>query len=195
MQTFMQKKVIALTKEEVSQILTIIQIEYPNSFGKLDKRQMETKYELWCSEFAEDDFQSVFIALRMYLECGEEFAPNIGQLRKRMRMQLTQNEITEGEALSMVSKACRNGLYGYTIEYDKLPPDVQKAVGRPEQLRDWAMLDEADFQTVAGSHFLRSFRAVRERKKEIEMYSPSLREKIKKLQISNTKMEALPEEK
>lgn len=182
-----------MTKQEVSQILTLIQTEFPNSFSKLDKRQMQAKFELWCMEFADDPFEAVFTAFRMYLESGEEFAPNIGQLRKRMRMQREQDELSEGEALALVSKACRNGSYGYMKEYGKLPPDVQKAVGRPEQLRDWARLDETEFQTVAGSQFLRSFRAVRERRKETETYPQSLKNMINKISIGTASQNALPE--
>ena len=182
-----------MTKQEVSQILTIIQTEYPNSFAKLDKRQMSTKFEFWCGELADDDFKAVFTALRQYINSGAEFAPNVGQLRAKMLMQKKENDITDMDALSMVSKACRNGSYGYKKEFEKLPPVVQKAVGRAEQLRDWARLDENDFQTIAGSQFLRNFRAVKERQKELDSYPQSLKNVINEMQLGSARMDALPE--
>lgn len=182
-----------MTRTETAKIIALLQSEYPNSFSKLDKQAFDLKFELWASEFANDPFEAVYTALRMYMETGEQFAPNIGQVRKRMRMQQEQDEISEGEAFGMVAKACRNGSYGYMKEYAKLPPDVQKAVGRPEQLRDWAKLDENDFQTIAGSQFLRSFRAVRTRKKETEAYPPALKNMIDKLQLGMGEQNALPE--
>ena len=182
-----------MTRKETAKIIALLQAEYPNSFSKLDKQAFDLKFELWASEFAADPFEAVYTALRMYIETGEQFAPNIGQIRKRVQMQKQQDELTEGEAWAMVSKACRNGSYGYMKEFAKLPPIVQKAVGRPEQLKEWAVMDESQVQTVVASNFMRSFRAERERQKEINSYPPALMDMINKLQIGTDVEKALPE--
>jgi len=184
-----------MTKQETAQILTIIHSEYPHDFSKLDKRQIDAKYEFWCMEFANDSFESVFTALRMYIESGEEFAPNIGKLRAKMRMQVEQDEMSEGEAWALVSKACRNGSYGYKKEFEKLPPLVQKAVGRAEQLRDWAAMEENTVQSVVASNFKRDFRAVKEREKETSAYSPALKNVLNNIRIGTGEQNALPERK
>ena len=59
----------------------------------------------------------------------------------------------------MVSKALTNGIYGWREEYDKLPPMVQRAVGRAENLREWAQMDAETVQSVIHSHFLRAYNA------------------------------------
>lgn len=182
-----------MNKTETAKLLALLQSEYPLSFSKLTKEQMDLKLELWASEFASDPFEAVYTALRMYMETGEQFAPNIGQVRKRMQMQKQQDELTEGEAWAMVSKACRNGSYGYKKEFAKLPPLVQKAVGRPEQLREWAAMDESQVQTVVASNFMRSFRAAKERQKELDSYPPALMNMINKLQLGMGELDALPE--
>ena len=56
---------------------------------------------------------------------------------------------------------------------------LQKAVGTPQTLHDWAVVDSADFQTVIQSNFLRSYRAALEAQKEIDKYPPKLREMIR----------------
>lgn len=182
-----------MTKEQTLKLLSLFEAEYPNSFSKLDEQGRTLKKELWFSEFANDPFESVYAAFRMYMETGAEFAPNIGQIRKRMRMQQEQDELSEGEAWAMVSKACANGSYGYMKEFGKLPPIVQKAVGRAEQLKEWAAMDETTVQSVVASNFMKSFRAARERQKEIESYPPALTDMINKLQIGMGRMDALPE--
>ena len=182
-----------MTREDTKKLLTLMQAEYPNSFAKLNELGMKMKVDLWASEFKDDPFESVYAALRMYMETGAEFAPNIGQIRKRMRMQQEQDELSEGEAWALVSKACANGSYGYMKEFGKLPPIVQKAVGRAEQLKEWAAMDETTVQSVVASNFMKSFRAARERQKEIESYPPALTEMINKLQIGMGRMDALPE--
>jgi len=167
-----------MTEKETAEILTLIQGEYPHSFAKLDERQFALKLELWIKEFAGDDYNLVYTAVRLLLETSIQFAPNIGQIREKMRMLTATEELSEADAWSMVSKACKNGLYGYEREYQKLPETVQKAIGAPEQLREWAMMDADTVQSVVASNFRRSYRAQQSREKELAMIPPGIRESL-----------------
>ena len=40
-----------------------------------------------------------------------------------------------------------------------MPPMVQRAVGRAENLREWAQMDAETVQSVIHSHFLRAYNA------------------------------------
>ena len=173
-----------MTVEETAKILTLIQVEYPHSFAKLDERQMALKAELWEREFKEDPVEQVYTAVRMLFESGMPYAPNIGDIRKKMQiLRQPDGELTEAEAWAMVSKACRNGSYGYMEEFAKLPPEVQRAVGRPEQLKEWAAMDEDVVQSVIASNFMRSYKAVAARKKEEDLYPGALRDTISRIQL------------
>ena len=83
--------------------------------------------------------------------------------------------LSETEAWALVSKAIRNGIYGYQEEYDKLPPTVRAAVGRPEQLKEWAMMDVGETESVVASNFMRGFRTVQKRDRETAMIPESVR--------------------
>ena len=181
-----------MTANEVSRILTLIQAEYPHSFEKLDARQMALKEELWEKEFANDDPTLVYTAVRMLFENGIRFAPNIGEIRSKMRMLTKPETLTESEAWALVSKACRNGSYGYKEEFAKLPPAVQKAVGRPEQLKEWAAMDADIVQSVIASNFMRSYKVVEERQRELDNYPPALLDVINSIQIGEGTNKALP---
>jgi hypothetical protein len=71
------------------------------------------------------------------------------------------------QAWALVSKALKNGTYGAQEEFDKLPPTVQKAVGSPSQLRNWAVTDEESIENVIQSNFMRTYRVICQREKEI----------------------------
>ena len=72
---------------------------------------------------------------------------------------LTQPEmLTEQEAWLLVEKACRNSNYNAGEEYAKLPLEVKRMVGSPNQLREWAMMDSNELKTVVASNFMRSYR-------------------------------------
>ena len=87
-------------------------------------------------------------------------------------------ELNEMEAWALVSRAIKNGNYGAEEEYAKLPPDIQKAVGDPANLRNWAMADMPSVETVIQSNFMRPFRAVADRKKEYRRLPGQVRELI-----------------
>ena len=177
-----------MTVTDCKGILALLQSEYPQSFTRLDDRQMTAKVNLWAELFAEDDPKLVFAAVKSLLVSNREFAPSVGQIKEKMHSLYSPDTLTEGEAWALVSKACSNGLYGYRAEFDKLPPDVQAAVGRPEQLKEWAMMDADTVQSVIASNFMRSYKAAAHRTKEREM----LPENVKTLIAAMTANMALP---
>jgi len=156
-----------MEKADVQKLLTLIQAEYPHSFAKMDDRQMALKLELWSKEFQNDDPMLVFSAARTLMGTAREYAPNCGQIREKMRELVEVKTLDEQQAWALVSKACSNGFYGYKKEFAKLPPEVQRAVGRPEQLREWAVMDVDTVQSVVASNFMRSYRAGIAREKEM----------------------------
>lgn len=88
-------------------------------------------------------------------------------------------KLTEQEAWELVSKACRNGLYGYKKEFEKLPPEVQRTIRSPDQIRAWAKLDEDTFQGVVASNFMRSFRIQQARDNEFDLLPDEVKKRIR----------------
>lgn len=165
-----------MTFDETKTILTLLQTEYPQSFSKMDERAMAMKLKLWAAEFADDDYRAVYAVVRGIISAGaREFAPNIGVIREKMRSYSVAGELTENEAWSMVSRAIRNGIYGYREEYDRLPPEIQQAVGEAEQLKHWAVMDESEVQSVVASNFQRSYRTIMARNRELSKIPADVR--------------------
>lgn len=158
----------------IRQILTLLQSEYPQSFSSMDARTMALKVELWEREFSSDNPNLVYAAIRTYMRTPERFAPSIGQVREIMNSLTAGEELPEQTAWAMVSAACRNGLYGYKTEFEKLPPDVQTAVGAPEQLKAWAMMDADTVESVVASNFMRNFKANKAREKARAALPPEM---------------------
>lgn len=164
-------------------IMTLLQSEYPNSFVNMDKRTMQLKRNLWEKEFAADDINLVYAAVRLYMEKPERFAPNIGQIRENMNTLLKADakELSDQSAWALVSKACANGLYHYREEFEKLPPEVQRAVGGPEQLKAWARMDAETVESVVASNFKRTYRTTQERAKQVEALAPGIKEMLSEI--------------
>ena len=158
----------------IQKIMTILQSEYPQSFSNMDARMMTLKMEIWEREFSADNPNLVYAAIRTYMRTPERFAPSIGQVREIMNSLTAGEELPEQTAWAMVSAACRNGLYGYNAEFEKLPPDVQAAVGAPEQLKAWAMMDSDTVESVVASNFMRNFKANKARDKARAALPPEM---------------------
>ena len=84
------------------------------------------------------------------------------------------DEPNETEAWTLVSKAIRNSSYNSIQEFSKLPPLVQKAVGQPSQLEQWAM-DEDYNENVVASNFMRTYRGEVIRAKEYNKLPEKIR--------------------
>ena len=167
-----------MTVKETQALLTLLQTEYPQSFSKLDIDQKKSKVRLWADEFAKDDGKLVYEATRILMRNNIEFAPNIGQIRTKLTELKNLNELTETQAWAMVSKACKNGLYGYKEEFAKLPPEVQAAVGSPEMIKQWANMNEEDVESVIASNFMRSYRTHVKRERERALIAPEVMDLI-----------------
>ena len=76
----------------------------------------------------------------------------------------------------MVQKATRNSLYNADKEFAALPEDVQRSVGSPSVLREWAMMDTETLNSVVASNFMRGYRARAVQVREMQKLPPAVRE-------------------
>ena len=170
-----------MTREDTIKILSVLRGAYPAFYRDITKQEAESTIALWESMFDEEPYELVAAAVKAFISGdGKGFPPAIGQIKERIRLITTPEEMTEQEAWSYVSKALRNSTYGSTEEFAKLPPEVQAVVHDPGQLRQWAMSEADDVETVIASNFMRSFRAKQKATKEY-MALPT---EVKRLMIS-----------
>lgn len=143
-----------MTIQGIIDTLQIISTAYPNYHP--DK---ENTVKLWNSAFKSFSDKAVQDAVQKYIYTDTSgFAPVIGQIVSNIFSE-GREVMSEVEAWGYVSKALRNSNYGAEEEFAKLPESVKSAIGSPDRLKEWAMLDEREVQTVVASNFMRSYRA------------------------------------
>lgn len=154
-----------MTRDETIKLLMVIQSAYPN-FKPPDKT---VAVDTWYTMLRDMDYNVVQMGLRAYITSDTSgFAPSIGQLINTIYTIQNPQELNEMEAWVLVSKALRNGYYGAADEFYKLPPLVQKAVGAPDNLRNWSQTNMESIENVIQSNFMRSYRTVMKREEEIK---------------------------
>ena len=94
------------------------------------------------------------------------------------------------EAWQIVRKAI--SYYNAEENFINLPPEIQKVVGSPNMLREWAQMDADTVNSVIQSNFMRSFRAKVAQEKEQSMLPESTKRLIHQI-TSGMDVNALPE--
>lgn len=171
-----------MTLEEAAKIVCILEFNYPDTRRHQSDDAYITYIRNWHSFFQNDSYELVEAAVRAYIATStERFAPNVGQIKEQIRKLTAPNEMSEAEAWGLVKNALRNGYYGYKEEYDKLPPIVQRCVGSATQLREWALMDAGEVESVVASNFMRGYRAVAKSEAEWAKLPSGFREEMRRL--------------
>lgn len=149
-----------MNQTETLQVMAVLRGAYPAFYRDMSRKEVESVVALWAEMFAEDDVAVVAAAVKALIATDDKgFPPHIGAVKAKMRQITAPVGMTSGEAWNLVAKAIRNSAYDSQKEFDRLPENIQRLVGSPSQLRDWAMMDSETVQSVVASNFQRSFTA------------------------------------
>lgn len=160
-------------------ILSVLKAAYPHAFQNLSKADGEAMLNLWTAMFTEESYEEVNAAVGALISTRTVgYSPTVGEVKEQIRKLHHHTDIDENYAWVLVSRASRNGSYHSREEFEKLPPEVQKVVGSPEQLKQWASMDAETVESVIASNFKRSFRVHAEREAEVSKLPPQIREMI-----------------
>ena len=158
-----------MTRDEAKRIIQIMCTTYPN----FHPANLSDTVDVWAMMLEDFTYQEISLALKAYILTDTSgFAPSVGALVQKVRKTEQLNEL---EAWALVSKALRNGTYGAEEEFAKLPPIVQKAVGAPSNLRQWAQTDADSVENVIQSNFVKTYRNVMKREQEALSLPQSMR--------------------
>lgn len=175
-----------MTREDATRIIRIICAAYPNTYST-DEVLMDA-ISVWSVVFAADPSKLVESAVYTYVNEERFKAPNPGQIRAIMQKIANPNELSEGDAWNLVQRALSNGLYGAQEEFDRLPEDVQRAVGSPQWIHAVASDEDANM-SVESSNFYRRYRQVMADRREKECMPPAVREIVAQLTANIEKSE------
>lgn len=162
--------------------MAILTAAFPTFYRNAEGMDAQAVVNLWALQFADYPYSMVEAAVQALISTKVEgFPPTIGEVKEKARMLFAEKQLTETEAWALVSKATRNSAYGSEQEFNKLPPAVQRAVGGPEQLRAWAVMDADTVESVVASNFMRTYRVIAEREKEMQVLPQSVKEMLPSL--------------
>jgi hypothetical protein len=143
-------------------------------------------FSVWFEFFKDDDYMVVQAAIQKYI-ANNTFQPTVADIRKYLtQITAPENDMPEQYAWALVYKAICNSNYSAKDEFDKLPDVCKKAVGTPDNLREWAMLSTDEVNTVIQSNFLKGFRVAKKQEAELASLPCQMREKIESIAAAHT---------
>ena len=144
---------------ETAKLMAVLETAYPMFYAKKTQQEREDAMRLWAEMFADEPGEVVAMAVKALIKSRvSTFPPGIGEITEKIQQITQPEEMTELEAWSLVAKAVSNSNYNSAEEYNKLPPVIQRLVGAPSQLREWAAMDGETFNSVVASNFQRSYK-------------------------------------
>lgn len=162
-----------MTREEFRMIAAGLRETY-----RRDKL-LDTKeaFDVWYELLKDLDYRTAAQAAQAYM-MTEHFPPVPADIRKKAaELADDGSDMTEAEAWALVMRALSNGNYGYQEEFDRLPADIQRAVGSAMQIHIWAG-DENFNESMERSHFVRTYRTIRERNKQKALLPQQMRDDV-----------------
>ena len=171
-----------MTREEVLGIMSVLKAAYPNFYRDMTRSEADGIVALWTSMFSDEPVQLVAMAVKAHIATDKKgFPPHIGAIKEAVVKLQAPDEMTELEAWALVNKATQNSTWGAKEEFDKLPPVVQRLVGSPNQLREWAAMDQSVVSSVVASNFQRSYKARAAHEREMLALPSEVKEAMQQL--------------
>lgn len=146
------------------QILTLLKVAFPTMYKDF-QGSYDDVVTVWNEALSEYPLELVKLAAN-HIITTSKFEPKIADVVERINMITKKPELTEIEAWGCIKCALTNSLYHAQEEWEALPPTVRSSV-TPSLLKDWAMLEMDEVDTVVQSNFMRSYKAKVKAKSEM----------------------------
>ena len=144
---------------ETAKLMAVLETAYPMFYAKKTQQEREDAIRLWAEMFADEPGEVVAVAVKALIKSRvSTFPPGIGEITEKIQQIMQPDQMTELEAWGLVLKAVSNSNYNSGEEFKKLPAVVQRLVGSPTQLREWAAMDSETLNSVVASNFQRSYK-------------------------------------
>lgn len=160
--------------KETAAVLAVIKTAYPKYYDNKTEKELKDTVSLWQAMLAEYQSQIVTSAVKALIATNK-YPPTIAEVIEKINFLTNPNRMGEVEAWGLVKAAIRNSAYHSIEEFDKLPDDIKATLGSPSTLREWAISEDENSETVIASNFMRSYRAKVDERKTIEAIPSSIK--------------------
>lgn len=155
-----------MTRDEVKQLVRIVVNTYPNFKADNIKETIDS----WYFFLEDENAHEIAAALKTFVKTnGNAFAPSVSQLIELANKMKEGQELLSSEAWALVRPAIADSYYNAEKYFNEFPPEIQKAIGSSQVLKNWGDTDSKTVDSVIASNFKRNYEAVMNRKKDVHI--------------------------
>lgn len=162
--------------QETMAIMEVLKVSYPNFYKGMSPEDLKSAVNVWAMMFEDDDARIVTEAVKAMISTLK-YPPTIADIKEKIQLLKNPKILSEMEAWGLVYKAIQNSSYDSENQFCKLPALIQKLVGAPKQLREWATAENLNVSVIQ-SNFMRSYKVMSEREEMINKLPDSCKNLI-----------------
>lgn len=172
-----------MTYDETLKIFAVLKANYNGFYKDITRQDAEAQVRLWHEMFEDDEYTAVGAAVKAYIATDTRgYPPNVGTIKSYLlKFMQTEEEMTEIEVTNRILKAVERGIYNSVEEFEKLPETLKRLVGSATRLREWALMDSDELNSVVASNLMRSYRTIKESSRQSAALPTSIKNVISKI--------------
>ncbi len=169
-----------MIKSDIATIIGILKTAYPQYYK--DRNSIIDTTNLWYEMFEDDDINLIKIAVRNYITNSiSGFPPTIGEIKHELYKLTVGDEKSDIELWNELKSAIRSGIYYSAEIFPTLSKELQLYLKTPMQLKELAMSNAEEIDTVQKGIFLKQMPIIKQREKEKALMLPEGRKMLEKL--------------
>ena len=136
-----------MIKSDIVTIIGILKTAYPQYYK--DRNSIIDTTNLWYEMFENDDINLIKIAVKNYITNSTSgFPPTIGEIKNELYKLTLGDEKQDIELWNELKSAIRSGIYYSAEIFPTLSKELQIYLKNPMQLKELAMSNADDLETV-----------------------------------------------
>lgn len=155
-----------MNKTETAKVLGYLKFTYINSFSKMDEDEKNAMVSVWQKHFEKDDFNKVMQAVEKIC-LTSRYVPTVAEIKDAMFDVSGIKQLDVGKAWEIVIKNARNDRGQAKANFDKLPANIQNALGSYMLLNEIGLSNPKDTSYIRSSFEKRYNEIIEHEKKDL----------------------------
>lgn len=169
-----------MNRDTIIAILGTLRTAYPRFYATMNKEDAEKTIELWQEMFQEISPQTLVMAVKNLINTFS-YPPTIADVKNEVYKLMAGEQKTDIDLWNELKSAIRSGIYHSAEIFQTLSPELQIYLKTPMQLKELAMSNADELDTVQKGIFLKQMPIIQQREKEKMMMLPERRKILEEL--------------
>ena len=154
-----------MQRQDIIKVLSILRIAYPKFYANMSKEDANETITMWLTKFQNVQPQVLELAVNNLIDTSA-YPPSIADVKNEVFKITAGDQKTEIDLWNELRGAISNGIYHSEEIFPKLSKELQAYLKTPMQLKELAMSNLDEIDTVQKGIFLKQMPVIMQKQKE-----------------------------